>query len=119
VCNSKNVDVGFQKLKTADLQYILRTTSSIMYPKQEKSPRFWCNHNSGIQKLRPPNTGACVLSQGCPLKICDICTIQHGSRLLLAFKFPLLYIQLSLWVDITDTLQTAVPADPLVSHCHS
>ena len=49
VRNSQNVTVGFQKLTFANLQYILRTAHSIMYLKQEKSPRFWFNHNEGIQ----------------------------------------------------------------------
>ena len=40
VRNSHNVTVGFQKLTLANLQYILRTAHSIMYLKQEKSPRF-------------------------------------------------------------------------------
>ena len=40
VHNSQNVTVGFQKLSFAHLQYILRTAHSIMYLKQEKSPRF-------------------------------------------------------------------------------
>jgi len=45
VDNSHNGSKALQKLTVADLQYILRTTGSIMYLKQAKCPRFWCNGN--------------------------------------------------------------------------
>ena len=40
VRNSQNVTVGFQKLTSANLQYILMAAHSIVCLKQEKSPRF-------------------------------------------------------------------------------
>ena len=43
VHNSHNVSAGLQKLTVADLQYILRAAGSVMYLKQVKCPRFWCN----------------------------------------------------------------------------
>jgi len=54
--HNSHVSEGLQKLTVADLQYILRTTGLIMYLKQVKCPRFWCNGNvfvtrSAVQRM--------------------------------------------------------------------
>jgi len=54
VRNSQNVSAGLQKLTFADLQNILRTAGSVMYLKQVKCPRFWCNMfvtRSAVQRM--------------------------------------------------------------------